>query len=117
MHIFFYVIYKTLSLQSPRTFVSRRPVYSICYGNEGASSSVSDVDRYVITRKLLDYIALNDILNLLLERGCVIVSDVGRYVITRKLVDYTALEDILSLLGERGCVIVSDVDRYVITRK
>jgi hypothetical protein len=49
-------------------------VYSICYGNEGASSSVSDVDRYVITRKLLDYNALNDILHLLWEPGCVIVS-------------------------------------------
>jgi hypothetical protein len=31
-----------------------RKVYFIYYGNEGASSSVSDVDRYVIVGKLLD---------------------------------------------------------------
>jgi hypothetical protein len=52
-----------------RTWVS-----SICYGKEGASLSVSDVDRYVITRKLLDYTSLNDILHLLWEQKCVIVS-------------------------------------------
>jgi hypothetical protein len=49
-------------------------IYSICYENEGASSSVSDVDLYIITRKLVDYTALNDILHLLLEREYVIVS-------------------------------------------
>jgi hypothetical protein len=27
----------------------------VCYGSEGASSSVSDVDRYVILRKLLNW--------------------------------------------------------------
>jgi hypothetical protein len=59
-------------------------LYSIHYGNEGASSSVSDVDGYVITRKLLDYTTLTDILHPLWERGCVIVSDVGRCAIIRK---------------------------------
>jgi hypothetical protein len=49
-------------------------VYAIHYGKQGASSSVSDVARYVIIRKLLDYTALNDILHLLWERGRVIVS-------------------------------------------
>jgi hypothetical protein len=34
------------------------PLYSICYSNEGASSLVSDVDRYVIIGKLLDYFQL-----------------------------------------------------------
>jgi hypothetical protein len=83
MYIFFHIIYTTLSLQSPGTFVSRRPICSLWYGNESASSSVSDVDRHVITRNLLDYTTLNHILHPLWERGCVIVSDVDRYVITR----------------------------------
>lgn len=30
-------------------------IYSICYGNEGASSSGGDVYRYVIIRNLLDF--------------------------------------------------------------
>lgn len=30
-------------------------LYSICYGNEGASSSGGDVYRYVVIRKLLDF--------------------------------------------------------------
>jgi hypothetical protein len=45
-------------------------IYFIYCRNEGGLSSVCDVDRYVITRKLLDYTALNDILHLLWERGC-----------------------------------------------
>jgi hypothetical protein len=31
-------------------------LYLIYYGNEGASSSISDVDRYTIIRNLLDFI-------------------------------------------------------------
>jgi hypothetical protein len=34
----------------------RQDMHSICYGIECAPSSVSDVDRYVIIRTLLDYI-------------------------------------------------------------
>jgi hypothetical protein len=34
----------------------KKIIYSIYYGNESASSSVNDVDRYVIIRKLLDSI-------------------------------------------------------------
>jgi hypothetical protein len=63
-------------------------IYSICYANEDASSLANDVGRYVITRKLLDYTALNDTLHLLWERGCVIVSDVDRYVIIGELIRF-----------------------------
>jgi hypothetical protein len=38
-------------------FFIRLHVYSICYGNEGASSSVGDVDRDVIIRNVLDPIS------------------------------------------------------------
>jgi hypothetical protein len=38
-----------LTIWSPKSII-----YSICYGNEGASSSVYDVDPYVIIKQLLD---------------------------------------------------------------
>jgi hypothetical protein len=41
-------VYKPLVVQAV--------LYSICYGNEGVSSSVSDVGRYVVIRNSLDSI-------------------------------------------------------------
>jgi hypothetical protein len=42
--------------KQPQTLIyfSAQEIYSISYGNEGASSSVSDMDDYVMITKLLD---------------------------------------------------------------
>jgi hypothetical protein len=48
--------HNSLLFQAFRHHLNVNSLYTICCGNEGTSESVSDADRHVIIRELLDFI-------------------------------------------------------------